>query len=112
MVLAMGFGIRLRRRLLRLADLPVRRGQVASGLRDVLPRLRQIGLGLRERLIRRVKTSLIRLNVLLRLRQLRGVIPQSLLVGGEVLVEPVQIVLGDRAGDRDRRAHAPIRLVA
>ena len=76
MVLRMGFGIRLRSRFLRLADLAVRRGQVAFGLRDVPPGLRQVGLGLRERLIRRIKTSLIRLNVLLRLRQLRGVIPQ------------------------------------
>ena len=76
MILRVGFGIRLRRRLLRLRNLAVRRGQVGFRLRDVLPRLRQIGLSLRERLIRRIKTSLIRLNVLLRLRQLRGIIPQ------------------------------------
>ena len=76
MVLAMGFGIRLRSRLLSLADLPVRRGQVAFGLCDVLPRLRQIGLRLRERLGRRIKAGLVGLDVLPRLIQLRRIIPQ------------------------------------
>ena len=76
MILAMGFGIRLRSRLLRLRDLPVRGGQVALGLRDILPRLRQVGLRLRERLGRRIKTSPVGLDVLLRLRQLGRIIPQ------------------------------------
>ena len=72
----MGLGIRLRSRLLSLRDLPVRRGQIGFRLRNILPRLRQIGLRLRERLIRRVEIRLVGLDVLLRLRQLRSIIPQ------------------------------------
>ena len=40
MVFAVGFRIRLSRRLLRLADLAIRRGQIGFRLRDVLARLR------------------------------------------------------------------------
>ena len=75
-ILRVGFGIRLRRRFLGLADLAIRGGQVAFGLGNVLLRLRQIGLGLGKRFGRRVKTSLVGLDVLLGLRQLVGVVLQ------------------------------------
>ena len=75
-ILRVGFGICLSRRLLGLADLTIRRGQIGLGLGDILLRLRQIGLGLCQRLGRRVKIRLVGLNVLLSLRNLGGIVLQ------------------------------------
>ena len=76
MVLRVGFGIRLSRRLLSLRDLTIRRGQVGFRLRDVLPGLRQVGLRLCERPVCRVEIRLVGLDVLPCLIQLRSVVPQ------------------------------------
>ena len=86
MVLRVGFGVRLSRRLLRLRYLPVRRGQIALGLRDVLPGLRQVRLRLSERLGGRILSRLGGLDVLLRLRQSRLVIGNRLVRGGQTIL--------------------------
>ncbi len=112
MVLRMGFGIRLRRRLLRLADLAVRRGQVAFGLRDVPPGLRQVGLGLRERLIRRIEIRLVGLDILPRLIELRRIIPQRRLVVSQILLDLFDLFRRDRRRDRHRGDGRPAGTVA
>ena len=102
MILAVGFGIRLSRRLLRLADLAIRGGQVALGLRDILPGLRQVGLRLGERLGRRVKIRLVGLDVLLRLRQLRRIILQHRLIVNQILLNLLDFIRRNRRRDRHR----------
>ena len=112
MVLRVGFGIRLRRRLLRLRYLAVRRGQVAFGLRDVLPGLRQIGLGLRERLVRRVEIRLVGLDVLPRLIELGRIVLQSRLVVSQILLDSFDLFRRDRRSDRHRGDGRPAGPVA
>ena len=112
MVLRVGFGIRLRRRLLRLRYLAVRRGQVAFGLRDVLPGLRQIGLGLRERLIRRVEIRLVGLDVLPRLVELGRIVLQRRLVVSQILLDSFDLFRRDRRRDRHRGDGRPAGTVA
>ena len=112
MVLRVGFGIRLRRRLLRLADLAVRRCQVAFGLRDVLPGLRQIGLGLRERPVRRVEIRLVGLDVLPRLIELGRIVLQSRLVVSQILLDLLDLFRRDRRRDRHRSDCRPVGTVA
>ena len=112
MILRVGFGIRLRRRLLGLRYLAVRGGQVAFGLRDVLPGLRQIGLGLRERLIRRVEIRLVGLDVLPRLIELGRIILQSRLVVSQILLDSFDLFRRDRRRDRHRGDGRPAGPVA
>ena len=112
MILAVGFGIRLSRRLLRLADLAIRGGQVALGLRDILPGLRQVGLRLRERLIRRVEIRLVGLDVLLGLRQLRRIILQRRLIVSQILLDSFDLFRRDRGSHGDSGDCRPVGTVA
>ena len=112
MILRVGFGIRLRRRLLRLADLAVRRGQVAFGLRDVLPSLRQIGLGLRERPVRRVEIRLVGLDVLPRLIELGRIVLRRRLVVSQILLDLLDLIRRDRRRDRHRGDGRPAGTIA
>ena len=112
MVLRMGFGIRLRRRLLRLRNLTVRRGQVALGLRNILPSLRQVGLRLSERLGRRVEIRLVGLDVLLRLSQLRRIILQRRLIVSQILLNLLDLIRRDGGRHCDRGDGRPVRLIA
>ena len=111
-ILRMCFGIRLSRRLLRRADLAIRGGQVALGLRDILPGLRQVGLRLGERLGRRVKIRLVGLDVLLRLRQLRRIILQHRLIVSQILLNLLDLIRrhGGRHGHSGNRR--PVGAVA
>ena len=86
MILAMGFGIRLRSRLLRLADLAIRRGQIGLGLGDILLRLRQSRLIRGNRLIRGGQTVLIGFDVGFRRSQLLRQVSLSRLVRGDILL--------------------------
>ena len=108
----MGFGIRLSGRLLRLADLAVRGGQVALGLRDILPSLRQVGLRLSERLGRRVKIRLVGLDVLLGLRQLRRIILQSRLIVSQILLNLFDLFRRDGGSHSHSGNRRPVRLIA
>ena len=108
MILAVGFGIRLSRRLLRLADLAIRGGQVALGLRDILPGLCQVGLRLSERLGRRVKIRLVGLDVLLRLRQLRRIILQRRLIVSQILLNLLDLFRRDSRSHRHRGDCRPV----
>ena len=112
MILAMGFGIRLRSRLLRLADLAIRGGQVALGLRDILPSLRQVGLRLSERLGRRVKIRLVGLDVLLRLRQLRRIVLQSRLIVSQIMLNLLDLIRRDSGSHSHSGNRRPVRLIA
>ena len=108
----MGFGIRLSRRLLRLADLAIRGGQVALGLRDILPGLRQVGLGLSERLIRRIEIRLVGLDVLLRLRQLRRIVLQRRLIVSQILLNLLDLIRRDGGSHGHSGNRRPVRLIA
>ena len=112
MILRVGFGIRLRRRLLGLRYLAVRGGQVAFGLRDVLPGLRQVGLGLRERPVRRVEIRLVGLDVLPRLVELGRIVPQRRLVVSQILLDLFDLFRRDRRRDRHRGDGRPAGTVA
>ena len=112
MVLAVSLGIRLRRRLLRLADLAIRGGQVALGLRNILPGLRQIGLRLRERLIRRVEIRLVGLDILLRLRQLRRIILQRRLIVSQVFLDLFDLFRRDGGSHGHRSNGGPVGAIA
>ena len=93
-------------------DLLVR---VADGRRvvgDVLLRLRQVGLRRSQFPVRVAYRRRIAGDILLGLGQFPVRVVDGGLVVPQILVEPVQVGLGHRAGDRDRRAHTPIRLVA
>ena len=112
MVLRMGFGIRLRRRLLRLRNLTVRRGQVALGLRNILPSLRQVGLRLSERLGRRVEIRLVGLDVLLGLRQLRRIVLQRRLIVSQILLNLLDLIRRDGGSHGHSGNRRPVRLIA
>ena len=112
MILRVGFGIRLSRRLLRLGNFTVRRGQVGLGLRNVLLSLRQIGLGLGKRLGRRVKIRLVGLDVLLRLRQLRRIVLQSCLIVGQILLNLIDLIRRHRRSHSHSGNRRPVRLIA
>ena len=112
MVLAVGFGIRLRRRLLRLRNLAVRRGQIAFGLRNILPGLRQVGLGLREHLIRRVEIRLVGLDILPRLIELGSIILQSRLVVSQILLDLLDLFRRDSGSHGDSGDCRPVGTVA